>query len=329
MLHESLCRADAASPWLGEAVSILRRGGLVAFPTETVYGLGADGLSPEALARIYAAKGRPRGNPLILHVAGLEMARSLVVSFPQEALRLAEAFWPGPLTLVLPKRAHVPDEATAGGPTVALRMPDHPVALSLIRAFGGPVAAPSANRSEHVSPTCAEHVVADLADRIDLLLDGGPCRAGLESTVVDLSGVVPRILRPGPLSPAALAALLGREPQIQAHAQGVASSPGLGLRHYAPRIPVLVRRDAEPLPQAGSFGWMRLESPVTSLPQATARRDMPVDPREYGQRLYAVLRELEQLPLQAIVVDAPPDTPPWSAVWDRLRRAATPAPVRA
>ncbi len=324
MLLESLRCADTARPWLGEAVSILRRGGLVAFPTETVYGLGADGLNPAALNRIFEAKGRPRSNPLILHVSGLAMAQSLTSTFPLEALHLAEAFWPGPLTLVLPKRALVPNEATAGGPTVALRMPDHPVALSLIRAFGGPVAAPSANRSEHVSPTCAEHVLADLEGRIDLLLDGGPCDSGLESTVVDLSGKVPRILRPGPLPPAALAAVLGSEPQIHPHISEVAKSPGQALRHYAPRIPVILRRDSDPLPHLGPLGWMRLTTPITSLPQATERLDMPVDPREYGRQLYVALRELERHSLQAIVVDLPPDTAPWHAVRDRLIRAAAP-----
>ncbi|HJW32886.1 MAG TPA: L-threonylcarbamoyladenylate synthase [Holophagaceae bacterium] len=326
MLLESLRCADTARPWLGEAVSILRRGGLVAFPTETVYGLGADGLNPTALARIFEAKGRPRSNPLILHVSGLAMARSLVTTFPKAALNLAEAFWPGPLTLVLPKRALVPDEATAGGATVALRMPDHPVALRLIRAFGGPVAAPSANRSEHVSPTCAEHVLADLAGRIDLLLDGGPCRSGLESTVVDLSGEVPRILRHGPLAPAALAAVLGREPQFHTPSSEVAKSPGQALRHYAPGLPVFLRRGPDPIPCQGPLGWMRLGTAEASLPQATVRLDMPEEPRDYGRRLYGALRELERLPLQAIVVDLPPEAAPWRTVRDRLFRAAVPAP---
>lgn len=324
MLLESLRRADAARPWLGEAVAILRRGGLVAFPTETVYGLGADGLNPEALARIFAAKGRPRTNPLILHVSGLPMVRELVTHLPAEALRLMEAFWPGPLTLVLPKRDRVPSTATADGPSVALRMPDHPIALRLIRAFGGPVAAPSANRSEHVSPTTAEHVRADLEGRLDLILDGGPCRAGLESTVVDLSGPVPRILRPGPLGPEALAAVLGRVPEIGATPSGAARSPGLSRRHYAPCIPVLLREGGEAPTLEGPLGWLRLATPPGSLAQATVRKDMPLDPDAYGRQLYAALREMEALPLRALVIDLPPDAPPWQAVRDRLTRASAP-----
>lgn len=317
-------RADAARPGLGEAVAILRRGGLVAFPTETVYGLGADALNPEALGRIYAAKGRPRTNPLILHVSGLAMARELVTELPLSALRLMEAFWPGPLTLVLPKRAVVPDAATAGGPTVALRMPDHPLALALLRAFGGPLAAPSANRSEHVSPTTAAHVQADLAGRIDALLDGGPCRAGLESTVVDLCGPEPRLLRPGPLQPGALAAVLGREPLVGGPGGGVARSPGQAHRHYAPGVPLVLRAAGSPLPTAGPLGWLSLEAEPT--PERVALRiPMPPDPVAYGRDLYAALREAEALPLRTLVVDLPPPAPGWAAVHDRLSRAAAPA----
>jgi L-threonylcarbamoyladenylate synthase len=327
MLLESLRRTDAARPGLGEAVAILRRGGLVAFPTETVYGLGADALNPEALARIFVAKGRPRTNPLILHVSGLAMVRHLVAELPLPALRLMEAFWPGPLTLVLPKRAVVPDAATAGGPTVAVRMPDHPLALGLIRAFGGPLAAPSANRSEHVSPTTAAHVRADLGDRIDLILEGGPCQAGLESTVVDLSGPVPRLLRPGPLTPDHLAAVLGTTLAVGPAAPGVARSPGQSRRHYAPRIPVILREPSAPLPRQGPLGWLSLGPPSHRPPQVAAHVAMPTDPEGYGRALYAALREFETLELQALVVDLPPETPPWCAVHDRLFRAA--APVRA
>lgn len=318
-------RPGAAHPGLAEAAAILRRGGLVAFPTETVYGLGADALNPGALDRLFLAKGRPRTNPLILHVSGLAMARDLVTGLPPTARKLLEAFWPGPLTVVLPKRAQVPDAATAGGGTVALRMPDHPLALALIRRFGGPLAAPSANRSEHVSPTTAAHVQADLGGRLDLILDGGACRTGLESTVVDLSGPVPRLLRPGPLPPEALAAVLGAPVDLLPPEPGVARSPGQARRHYAPRLPVLLRVGPAPLTLPGPLGWLCLGSPPEALPEATTRVDMPRDPQGYGRVLYAALRDLERMPLRALVVDLPPDTPPWQTVRDRLLRAAAPA----
>ncbi|HJV91568.1 MAG TPA: L-threonylcarbamoyladenylate synthase [Holophagaceae bacterium] len=329
MLLESLRRADAARPRLADAAAILRRGGLVAFPTETVYGLGADALNPRALERIFEAKGRPRSNPLILHVAGLTMARGLVTEVPLRALRLMEAFWPGPLTLILPKHPCVPDEATAGGSTVALRMPEHPLALALLRTFGGPIAAPSANRSEHVSPTTAEHVRADLGDRVDLILDGGPCRSGLESTVVDLSGPVPRLLRPGPLAPPALVAVLGMDLAPPRPAHGIQRSPGQARRHYAPGLPVILRAQGEALPSSGPLGWMSLEPTRETCPQVSVRIEMPRDPTDYGRALYGVLRDLEQLPLRGLVVDRPPDTPPWQAVQDRLHRASAPGPLPA
>lgn len=312
---------------LREAVDCLRRQGLVAFPTETVYGLGADGLSEAAVRRIFEAKGRPSTNPLILHVSGLSMARALVTDFPPEALRLAEAFWPGPLTLVLPKAAIVPDLVTAGGPTVALRMPAHATALALIRGFGRPVAAPSANRSEHVSPTSAEHVAADLAGRIDLLLDGGPCAMGLESTVVDLSGEMPRLLRRGPLAPSHLARVLGR-PLIEDDGsdEGRAASPGRSRRHYAPQVPLVLSADARAELRRGDGpqAWLRLGA-HGEAPEGVVVHDLPSDPAGYARGLYAALRALEALPVSRIVADLPPDAEPWRAIRDRLTRAAVPA----
>lgn len=324
MVLASLRRTDAARADLQEAAALLRRGGLVAFPTETVYGLGADALNPRALERIFEVKGRPRTNPLILHVSGLPMAQGLVAELPLPARRLMEAFWPGPLTLVLPKRPEVPDEVTAGGPTVALRMPEHPLALALLRTFGGPLAAPSANRSEHVSPTTADHVHADLGDRVDLILDGGPCRTGLESTVVDLSSPVPRLLRPGPLPPSALEAVLGCPLGVPEAPQGVPRSPGQSRRHYAPALPVVLREPGKPLPDSGPLAWMSLEPTHGGAPQISVRVEMPGDPVGYGRALYGVLRDLERLPLRGLVVDLPPDMPPWWAVRDRLHRAAAP-----
>lgn len=317
-------------PGLRRALEVLAAGGLVAFPTETVYGLGADGLDAAAVARIYAAKGRPSTNPLILHVSGLAMARAVVRRFPPEALALAEAFWPGPLTLVLPKDACVPDAVTAGGDTVALRMPAHPVALALIRAFGRPLAAPSANRSEHVSPTTAAHVAHDLAGAVDLILDGGPCERGLESTVLDLSGAEPRVLRPGPLPPGLLARVLGRAPLMGAEpGHRVAPSPGLSPRHYAPRIPVVLTADpeAELTRAPGPQGWLRLGEPPENLPEGVVCQALSGHPELAARGLYAALRELEALPLVRIVADLPPDSGPWLALRDRLTRAAAPAAV--
>src|SRR5690348_13744143 len=195
---------------IAEAARILRAGGLVAFPTETVYGLGANALDASAVARIFAAKGRPANNPLIIHIADASDVRKVVADWPESAGRLAERFWPGPLTLVLPRCDAVPDAVTAGGPTVAVRVPAHPVAQALVRAAGVPIAAPSANRSMELSPTRAEHVLRGLDGRIDVLLDGGPTAGGIESTVLDLTATPPRLLRPGLIGVAELEAVLGR-----------------------------------------------------------------------------------------------------------------------
>lgn len=309
-----------------EAVAVLRNGGRVAFPTETVYGLGADGLDEAAVAGIYAAKGRPSSNPVILHVSGLPMARALSVRLPVEARLLAEAFWPGPLTLVVPRGLAVPDAVTAGGPTVALRMPAHPVALGLIRAFGRPIAAPSANRSEHVSPTTAAHVVADLEGRIELLLDGGPCTGGLESTVVDVSGPMPRVLRHGPITPSDLSRVLGRPVAVGPRGDAPTASPGLSARHYAPEVPVVLAADplAELQRGQGPQGWLHLGPEPAGIPRHVHCLALPADPAGAARGLYAALRRLECLPIGRIVADLPPDTEPWRALRDRLTRAATP-----
>src|SRR5690242_6187855 len=229
-------RVDAAA--LARAAAVLRGGGLVAFPTETVYGLGANALDPAAVARIFAAKGRPATNPLIVHVAEAAEAVRVAAAWPEAAARLAERFWPGPLTLVLPRRDTVPDAVTAGGPTVAVRVPAHPVARALIRAAGVPVAAPSANRSTQVSPTRAAHVLTGLDGRIDLLLDGGPTAGGLESTVLAVTASPPRLLRRGLVRPGEIEAVVGalaRSGPVAAATGQVLPSPGMLGRHYAPR----------------------------------------------------------------------------------------------
>lgn len=224
-----------------QAAHLLRQGRLVAFPTETVYGLGADATQPDAVAKIFAAKGRPAGNPLIVHVADIAIARRYVADWPDRAQKLAEAFWPGPLSLILSRGDAIAPAVAADGPTVAIRVPRHPVALALLRAFDGPVAAPSANRSNHISPTTAGHVRQELGDLVDLVLDGGACDVGIESTVLDLSGPRLRILRPGDITAEQIAAVVNEPVELLTghvvQADDSAISPGQQAVHYAPRTP--------------------------------------------------------------------------------------------
>ncbi|MGL4550066.1 MAG: L-threonylcarbamoyladenylate synthase [Gemmataceae bacterium] len=303
---------------LATAAALLRAGRLVAFPTETVYGLGADALDEAAVRRIFEAKGRPSHNPLIVHVAGPDQAAQ-VAHWSDAAALLARRFWPGPLTLVLPRRGPVPDAVTGGGPTVAVRQPDHPLALALLAAAGVPLAAPSANRSGRLSPTTADHVLADLDGRIDAVLDGGPTSAGIESTVLDLSGPTPRLLRPGPILPAALEALVGPVGRGVPPAVGALPSPGMLERHYAPRTPLTLAADdgAALLGEGGGL----LTHLGTAPPGVTVER-LPADAAGYAAGLYAALHRLDRLGLTRIVVAAPPDGEAWLAVRDRLRRAA-------
>lgn len=315
---------------IDRAAEVLRRGGLVAFPTETVYGLGANALDPAAVRRIFAAKGRPAFNPLIVHVADIEQARELAADWPAAAQALAERFWPGSLTLVVPRRAIVPDEITAGGPTVALRVPAHPVALALIRAAGVPIAAPSANRSTHLSPTRARHVLASLSEAVDLLLDAGPTPGGLESTVVDVTCTPARLLRPGLVAPAQLEEIIGPVEQFSpaAGTEEPRRSPGLLGRHYAPRTPLECvapsesARVAELLRQGRRVGWLTFpESPAVSLP-GLLRLELPCEPGAYAAGLYAALHELDAAGVERIIVTLPPPDEEWLAIHDRLRRAA-------
>jgi L-threonylcarbamoyladenylate synthase len=287
---------------VAHAAALIRAGKLVAFPTETVYGLGANALDPAAIERIFAAKGRPRTSPLIVHVDSIEMARSLSAAWPAAAEKLARRYWPGPLTLVLPKRAEVPDIVTAGLPTVGLRMPAHPLALELIRAAGVPIAAPSANRFTELSPTAASHVPQALADYV---LDGGPARVGIESTVVSLVGE-PRLLRPGVISLPEIEALIGPIRIAGAPGQSAHDSPGMHERHYRPRTPLVLLRDGDALPAGKGV-----------------KAEMPADPREYAAALYETLHRLDAEGLDWIAIAEPPDAPEWAGVLDRLRRAAT------
>jgi L-threonylcarbamoyladenylate synthase len=283
------------------AASLLHAGRLVAFPTETVYGLGANALDEAAVRLIFEAKGRPLSSPLIVHVASVDMARELAAEWPEKAELLANRFWPGPLTIVVPKRSVVPDPVTAGLPSVGLRMPAHPIAQALLKAANIPIAAPSANRFTELSPTTAQHVRESLAGRsVDLILDGGPCAVGIESTVISLVRPVPRILRPGMITQTQIEQVIGHV-EVAAGAE----SPGQHPRHYSPRTPLFVN-DA---PRQGRGAHLDFNS-------------MPRDSAAYAERLYGVLHELDQKGYDWIWVELPPDTPEWAGVRDRLIRAA-------
>jgi len=294
---------------LARAAELIRSGRLVAFPTETVYGLGANALDAAAVARIFAAKGRPRESPLIVHVDSVEMARGLVTVWPESADRLAQRYWPGPLTLVLPKQPAIPDIVTAGLPTVGLRMPSHPMALALIRQAGVPIAAPSANPFTQLSPTTAEHVRQSLGSTVDLVLDGGPATVGIESTVLSLAGAEPLLLRPGLIPLPEIESLIGPVRIAGAALEGAHASPGMHPKHYRPhtRLLLLSADDATP---AGRGEWLRLG------------REMPADPAAYAAALYAALHRLDALRLDWIAVQRPPDTPDWAGIVDRLTHAA-------
>lgn len=299
---------------LTQAAEAIRQGSLVAFPTETVYGLGANALDGNAVARIYEVKQRPWASPLIVHVSDEAMARSITAEWPQLAQTLAAKFWPGPLTIILRKAAIVPDLVTAGLETVGVRMPAHPVALDLIRRAGVPIAAPSANRFSEISPTTAEHVRASLGDRIEMILDGGPTQVGIESTVVSLKRDPPVILRPGMISEIELKSATGisweREtelPQVQ-EAPGH-ESPGQHPRHYAPRTPFFV-----------------LEPGAAPPPGRGRILEMPDDARSFAAALYAALHKADAEGWNWIAVRKPPETPEWAGIQDRLKRASTAKP---
>jgi len=292
------------------AGAALRRGELIGMPTETVYGLAARLWSPEAIRATFAAKGRPADNPLIVHVAHLEQLDEVVAKWTDDVRRLAERFWPGPLTMVLPKRPEVPLEATGGLDTVAVRVPAHPVALRLIDAAGSPLTAPSANLFMGLSPTRAEHVVVP---GLAMVLDGGPCAVGIESTIVDLSGTIPRLLRPGGTPRAQIEAALGRSLEGK---EAVRRAPGDYPRHYAPRTPVRLAPSLDPS-----------EAGLTLDPPTSERQiRLPRVPTAYGISMYAALHRLDALDVDEIVVQAPPQDEDWEAVWDRLQRATTEAP---
>jgi L-threonylcarbamoyladenylate synthase len=306
---------------VARAVATLRRGGLVAFPTETVYGLGADASNDAAVAKIYSVKGRPAGHPLIVHVGDSAQLPRWARDIPESARRLAQRFWPGPLTLVLKRSAEVHGCVTGGQDTIGLRVPRHPLALELLRAFGGGIAAPSANKFGRISPTTAEHVRRDLGDEVDLILDGGPCEVGIESTIVDLSSGRPVLLRPGRIAAADIAAAIGVVPQPRD--ADSPRAPGTLEVHYAPRRPMrLVSRD-ELLRAVRSdeTAVLAFGAPATGSRAALWLRASS-DPGRYARELYASLRRLDETGAGPILVERPPQGPGWEAITDRLERAA-------
>jgi L-threonylcarbamoyladenylate synthase len=308
---------------------VIRSGGLVAFPTETVYGLGANALDTAAVARIFAAKGRPSHNPLIVHVPDAASVSRVAAEWPAVAARLAERFWPGPLTLVLPKKNLLPDAVTAGGPTVAVRVPANAVALALLRAADLPIAAPSANPSSELSPTRAEHVLRGLGGRIALILDGGPTSGGIESTVLDVSCSPPRLLRPGLITPAEIEAIVGPLARGLPGAAAVLASPGMLPRHYAPRTRLYcdetgAAKRVEAMSISGSrVAWIPFKSSMATEMRGVVIVRLPENSADYAARLYDTLHDLDAAGFDAIVVEMPPATDEWLAVRDRLKRAAT------
>src|SRR5690242_13361493 len=318
---------DSDADAIALAVRLLREGRLVAFPTETVYGLGADASNGDAVRRIFAAKGRPEDHPLIVHVEGLDAAQRWAANMPEGARALAQAFWPGPLTLIVPRADGVLDAITGGQPSVGLRAPAHPVAHALLAAFGGGIAAPSANRFGHVSPTTARHVADDLGDAVGLILDGGPCAVGIESTIVAFTTDTPMLLRPGGVPVEAIASVLGQAPIARAATAPRAS--GTLASHYAPRTPAsLVAPDA----LIAELGQLEERDERVAVLAVTARRPdsfdgvwigAPADATMYARLLYANLRTLDAADADAILIEQVPQTSAWRAVGDRLARATS------
>jgi len=307
-----------------QAAEIIRKGGLVAFPTETVYGLGADAFKPLAVARIFEVKKRPRFDPLIVHVASPEDLERLVVEIPSNAKKLMERFWPGPLTVVLLKKDEVPDIVTAGLPTVAVRMPNHPMALSLIEEANCPIAAPSANPFGYLSPTRAEHVRDQLGHQIDFILDGGPCEVGVESTIISFSEARPKLLRPGGVSLEEIESIIGKIESSSVHGQRVLA-PGMLPKHYAPRTPILLNWsegdfDAYEGKRVGLLAFKEPKSfmKFSHIEVLSKKGDL----REAAANLFSAIRRLDAFNLDLILAESVPEVGLGRAIMDRLRRAS-------
>ncbi len=317
---------------IDQAVQLLKQGELVGLPTETVYGLGADAANPAAVAKIFQAKGRPADHPLIVHIADAGQLETWARDIPEAARLLAAAFWPGPLTLILKRQPAVPDAVTGGQDTVGLRVPGHPLALEVLRAFtaaggSGGVAAPSANRFGRISPTTAAHVREELGDKVALVLDGGPCDVGIESTILDLSGLPdagPRLLRPGAISPEDIKAIIGVSPTGTDDDAPRAS--GTLAAHYAPTTPMKMLSRERVWDVLNAYRHSGRHCGVlahSQLPQEGPHvwQPLPVDPAGYAHGLYGALRELDHAGVALIAVEEIPAGPAWAAVADRLRRA--------
>lgn len=313
-------RIPFAQSAIEEATQVLLRGGLVAIPTETVYGLAADASNDEAISKVFSLKGRPSDRPLIVHLGDESWLDQWARDIPPYAHALAKAFWPGPLTLVLLKQTHVSSQVTGGQPTVALRVPNHPMALALLHRFGRGLVAPSANRYGHISPTSADDVKAEFGDQAPLILDGGACDVGIESTIVSCLDEHPRVLRLGSISSEALAAVAGRAVEMGSGEDGVVV-PGQVLSHYAPRTPTGWLSAADGIPQGietAKVGFLGFSEPTRSYEHCIV---LPQDPTLAARRLYASLRALDDLGLDQIVIESPPSGDEWAALRDRLDRA--------
>lgn len=320
--------------YIEAAIRLLRVGKTVAFPTETVYGLGADAANPAAVRRIFELKGRPYNHPLIVHLPAAASLPNWARNIPDQAWLLAERFWPGPLTLILQRHSAVPREVTGGQETIGLRVPDHPLALELLRSFGGGLAAPSANRFGRISPTSAAHVRDELGDEVEMVLDGGPCRVGLESTIVSLVGPSPCLLRPGQITVAELSEVLGTKLETPQSSPAI-RAPGLLPSHYAPKTPLILK------PASALWSWVKILNergcrvavmtltPSQTLAESAGRVNrvsMPLHPQEYARGLYASLRRLDAGGFDFIFAEKPPATREWLAIHDRLNRAAIAPP---
>jgi L-threonylcarbamoyladenylate synthase len=329
----TLCAANGST--IKQAVQLLHQGRLVAFPTETVYGLGADASNPDAVARIFTAKGRPANHPLIVHIADSGCLVNWAEHIPDSAQRLAENFWPGPLAIILNKQTHVPIAVTGGQNTVGLRVPNHPIALQLLREFGGGIAAPSANRFCRISPTQAQHVSEELGDSVDLILDGGACEVGVESSIIDLSSTIPRLLRHGHITAEQIQAVLQTELIVPDHAKQQASeqirAPGMMAIHYAPLTTALLCTSDQLqnlinrlVSDNKRIAVMSYQTAITATSQIHVTK-MPEMAETYAHCLYASLRELDHQQCDVIVVEQPPISAQWSAINDRLGKATLPA----
>ena len=316
---------------IDQAVSVLRSGGLVAFPTETVYGLGADASNPEAVRRIFEAKGRPATHPVIVHLADAVQAANWAREMPEPARKLAKKFWPGPLTIVVARARHVSDVVTGGQDTVALRVPSHPVAQRLLARFGGGIAAPSANRHGRVSATHADHVRREFGAAVGCVLDGGESQVGIESTIVDVSGGRPALLRPGWITAARLEKALGAP--LALPGANAPRAPGTLAAHYAPQTPLMLMEGdlalelAASLARSGKRVAVLARSANRPLLEGLTWVAAPLDAAGYAHGLYASLRSLDEKQCDVIVVEQPPSGPEWAAINDRLSRAAAGSPA--